>query len=382
MLQSSSCYLSDYLTLLRPEIPPQLISSECWQHVDTVAQKLPCALTSFWGFECPLGTKSADADFLICATAENGGRQVLAGNQRTTPLTDVWSYPIWQQIGHFSQEWSTDSSLYSQVHNVWLEFDVSSLSNSIASPSFFFALYPIHADSNHTTSSAHSHQWVTQIALKLLLNREISRPIQHQIFKCFDTLPPEAYVFQIGVMLSRNTDVIRICIRDIAPEHILDYLTQLSWPGSLEELRFLLAQLSGLVDRIDLDLDVGETIAPKLGLECYLEQQPLVEPRWAEFLDHLVASNLCVSSKRDDLLAYPGHVRQSHRPDLWSPQLKQFSNLLGSRYEMVLMKGLHHIKIVYQPEMPLSAKAYLAASKVVLDKNVIKQMAEIKLAHA
>jgi len=378
MSQFLSHSLSDYLTVLRPEVSPQLISSECWQHIDTVAQKLPSAITPFWGFECPLGTEAASADFLICATAQDGGRQILAGDRDAMALPDsLQSYPIWQQIKKFSREWSTETSLlYSHVHNVWLEFDVSSLSNPVSSPSCFFAPQPIHATASAVEAIAHPHEWITQTALKLLLNRKISEPVQHQLFKCLDALPPDAYVFQIGVMLSRDTDAIRICIRNISPELVLDYLTQLSWSGSPEELRSVLSQFSGYVDRIDLDLDVGETIAPKLGLECYLDQQPLVEPRWSAFLDQLVAEDLCVLSKRDHLLAYPGHIRRSRHPELWSSQLTQFSELLGSKYEIVFLKGLHHIKIAYQPNAPLTAKAYLAIGKTLIDKDALKQVSQ------
>ena len=60
------------------------------------------------------------------------------------------------------------------------------------------------------------------------------------------------------------------------------------------------------MDRVDLDLDVGSAILPKIGLECYLDQLPGFEPRWQLFLDELVKDGVCIPEKRDALLSYEG----------------------------------------------------------------------------
>lgn len=365
--------LGAYFNLLQSEISPHLISAPCWQQMAAVAQQLPSAITPFWGFECPLGTEAAEADLLICTTATDGGRQLLSGQGGVRWLDALRQYPIWQQIRRFSQEWNTETSvLYDQIHNIWLEFDVRTVSNPIASPSCFFAPQPIYA----TPQNAHPHSWITQNALPLLLDREVSAPIQHQVWRCIHALPSEAYMFQIGVMLSRQMDAVRLCIRNISPPQIVDYLSQLSWPGSLSDLHDRLILLSELVERIDLDIDVGETLLPKLGLECYLEQQPSVEPRWPLFLSYLVHTHLCHPQKQDALLNYPGHLRRSHHLERWPEELSQLSHLLGSRYETIFLKGLHHIKLTYHPQLPLSAKAYLAVGKTWVDKEAIKHLSQ------
>jgi len=376
-LRASS--IADYLKLVQPHLVPQLISLENWSTINTVAQVLPSAITSFFGFECRLGIKEPQADFLICADAAEAGRKVLAGNDYPITLPDfLTTHPVWSNIRKFSNHWDTNTSpLYQKVRNVWLEFDINESLPTLPIPSCFFGPEPIYQTSAEQRGKLSSpHQWVSQTALKLLLNKALSPQVENQLLKCFDLLPTDAYVFQIGVMLARKSDLVRICIRNISPEQILNYLTQLNGSGSFHPLKPILIQLSNFVERIDLDLDVGEVIFPKIGLECYLSQQPNYEPRWQLFLDYLVEIGLCLPAKRDALLAYPGCIREISNREIWPPGLLKLSDFLGAGYETVFFRRLHHIKVVYQPDKPLEAKVYLSVNHTLLSPQFISQWRE------
>jgi hypothetical protein len=371
-----SC-LNVYLELIKPYIPSQLISSDNWSNISEIARILPSAITSFFGFECRLGVEEAHADFLICADAAEAGRKILAGNNYSIELPDfLMAHPVWSNIHNLGTAWDTDTSpLYDKVRDVWLEFDIEGPPANIPIPSCFFGPEPIYSTKS---VNPQPHQWVTQTALKLLLNRCLPSQIESQLFNCFDLLPREAYVFQIGVMLARKSDLVRICIRNISSEQIIEYLTQLNWPGSISDLKTILAQLSSLVERIDLDLDVGEVILPKIGLECYLSRQPKLEPRWQLLLDYLVETGLCIPGKRDALDAYPGYIREKTNRELWPTHLLKLSNFLGPQYERVFFRGLNHIKIVYQPDKPVEAKAYLSVSHSLLNSQFFRQSRELQ----
>ncbi|MBR8834878.1 MAG: hypothetical protein DSM106950_12795 [Stigonema ocellatum SAG 48.90 = DSM 106950] len=361
--------LTDYLKLVKPYISPQLISPENWYNINTLAQVLPRAITSFFGFECHLGVKEAHADFLICADAAEAGRKILAGDNYSITLPSfLMEHSVWRNISDFSTNWDTDTSpMYEKVRNVWLEFDINGLT-TIPIPSCFFGPEPIYSAKS---DNPHPYEWVSH-ALKLLMGRTLPDKVEHQLFKCFDLLPKEAYVFQIGVMLARKSDFVRICIRNISPEQILEYLTQINWQGCVSELKPILTKLSSLVERIDLDIDVGEVILSKIGWECYLSKQPKFEQRWQLFLNYLVETGLCIPQKRDALLAYPGCLRERSNQELWPSGLLKLSNFLGSEYERVFFRGLHHIKVVYQPQK-LEAKAYLYASHSLLSPQFVSQ---------
>ncbi|MDH6059586.1 hypothetical protein NWP17_03885 [Chrysosporum bergii ANA360D] len=373
MINSS---VKDYVKLVQPYTSSALISSATWGKINAIAALLPSDITSFFGFECPLGIAAARSDFLICAEAAESGREVLAANHGGLPKL-LLSDPIWHQIHKFSQAWQNETSaLYQQVHNVWLEFDIDDYGDSLPVPSCFFGPQPIYSSKSPDAGLAenNSYEWITRTGLQLLLNANLPEAVEEELFKCLDLLPHEAYVFQIGVMLARNVNnQVRVCIRNISPEQIGEYLQKIGWSGSVDILEVFLQEISGLVERIDLDIDVGESIGAKIGLECYFSKQPKLEPRWQLFLNYLVGKNLCLTGKQAALLAYPGFVRESADPGDWPSYLSRSCNLLENNAEAVFFRQIHHIKIVYQDNHPQLAKAYLAMGYWLITQDFVQQ---------
>ena len=252
---------------------------------------------------------------------------------------------------------------------MWLEFDIEPTPASTPIPSVFFGLLPA------ATSAKNNCAWVTNSALPLLLNRPVSDQVKENVDRAFSTLPTSAHVFQVGLMLSRQTDAVRLCIRNLQPNEIIPWLQQMGWSGdtnNLDNLTQLLTKLEPLVDRIDLDIDVGESIYPKIGLECYLFHQPSLELKWAVFLEYLVELELCTAEKQQKLLNYPGYVRNCSSK---SEQKLKLEQLLGSKQETVFFQGLHHIKLSYQSNRVTEAKAYLYVSRLKINVSEFKAKA-------
>lgn len=366
--------LAEYVELLGPTLSPQLISAEHFSYIRAIAQVLPSAMTYFFGLECPLGTPEAQGDFLVCTTTEDGGPKILGDRHDYIHLPDsLKAHPVWNQVQHFGLVWGEEgSTLHEKINNVWLEFDVDGMPDAVPVPSCFFGPRAVYSQ---PAAEGAAYHWITRQGLQLLRNQAIPPAIERKLFQCLDQLPPEAYVFQIGTMLARKADGVRICIRDIAPDRVGDYLKQLGWVGCVAELESWLKELSALTERVDVDLDVGETIGAKIGLECYLGKQPKFEPRWESFLNYLIDNGLCVPEKREGLLAYPGCIREKDYRDIWPRELNKLSQLLGAGYEILFFKGLHHIKVVYQSDAAPVAKAYLSVRQVVVEKQGFKQLA-------
>jgi hypothetical protein len=366
--------LADTLTVLGSDLPPALISPENLANIAGVVQHLPGAVTTFFGFECALGDETPQADFLARTTANEAGVSILAGKNTSAALPVSWqTHSIWQRIHAFCQNWADPvSTLHGQINNIWLEFDINNKPPSsgeaelsgdeIPAPNYFFGP----KDCNQATTQNLKNSSVVA-ALQLLQNRALPPPVEDNLRRCLAQLTSEASVFQIGVMLARPTEAIRLCIWDMPPAQIPTYLAHLDWPGSTDNLVALISTLSGFVDVIMLDLDVGPAVLPKIGLECYFNtyRQPVREPRWSRFLAHLVETGLCCSAKRDGLFAYPGWVQPDSRQANWPNHLVP-SPLLAGCYQTVFIKGVHHIKIVYQPEQLWLAKAYLYVGQMWL----------------
>jgi hypothetical protein len=348
--------LADSLRAIAPFLKPKLISPDAIAQIAKIAEILP-AMPIVWdaGFECRLGVDAPQADFLMSFTPANGGRDILAGRHATANLPQVFfNHPAWKTICNFCDRWADPNSpLHENVTDVWLEFDVDGSPSAVPEPSFFFGPKALVRDSNN--------EWVTDVALKLLLDSSFSSQTKQNLLKCFNLLPPQARAFHIGVMLSRQVEssVVRPCIRDIPSDRILDYLTNIGWTGSVDELAETMAILSRFVDTIRLNFAVGETVFPKLGIECYFQRKALPEPRLEQFLDYLVAKQLCTVAKRNALLAWPGFSHENSHRDLWPRDLLATSSFLDVRKLSTFVRLIHHIKIVYQPNKPLEAKAYL-----------------------
>jgi hypothetical protein len=358
--------LEQLLRPLAPSMPAELISAESLAEIGAIARVLPNTVTSFFGFECRLGETAPRADFLLSVLPEPGGA-ILAGRSSLGDLPEgICRHPVWSRLRAFCSRWTTPGSpLHDRVENIWLEFDVEGSPLPVPVPSVFFGPRggigpPLHDDSVLPSDEA-PYRWLTREGLASLLGRMVPSHLERGIFDCLDALPAGARVFQVGAMLARPSDAVRLCIAKVSRDQIGAYLHRVRWPGSADEIRSLLTFLGPFADFFVLDIDVEEGVRPKIGLECYIYgfKQPAQEPRWQDLLDALVEQGLCVPAKRDALLTWPGFERADAAPDLWPGNLLLASRLLGPRVSSALSRTLHHVKISHEPGRPLEAKAYL-----------------------
>jgi hypothetical protein len=345
----------EYLPPVAAGVSPYLISPSAFSDMSSVARVLPSTLAyNTFGFECRLGEELPRADFLVLATS-SCGRDSLAGLHATSKLpARLMGDPVWRRVRDFAARWADPSSpLYDAVDNVWLEFDINGSVPDVPIPSVFFGL----VTNVRAYASAES-------AIQLLSEDETPPRMLEMLSSCFRALSPEEQVFQVGLMLSRGAGAVRLCIRLRSVERIVEYLAGVGWPGDETGLRGILDPLSRSVDRVLLDIDVGESVGAKIGLECYFDgnRQPGREPRWGAFLDSLVRQGLCTADKREALLAYAGYVDQNAHDVPWPAAILRTSQLLDGRSLSTFVRSLHHVKVVYRPGEPLEAKAYLAGN--------------------
>jgi hypothetical protein len=356
----------EYLPPVAAGISPCLISPSAFSAISSVARVLPSPLAyNTFGFECRLGEELPRADFLVLATAACG-RDSLAGLHPTSTLpTSLMADPVWRRVRDFSAYWAEPSSpLFHAVDNIWLEFDIDGPVPDLPIPSVFFGLMTnVQTDATHE-SSVDKYRATVETAIRLLSGSESQPRMLETLSRCFRALSSDEPVFQVGLMLSRGASAVRLCIRLRSVERIVEYLAEVGWPGDEAGLRNVLDPLARSVDRVLLDIDVGETVGAKIGLECYFDgnRQPGREPRWDALLNSLVLQGLCTADKREALLAYSGYVAQNAPGVPWPGALVRTSQLLGGRSLSTFVRSLHHVKIVYRPGEPLEAKAYLAGN--------------------
>lgn len=354
-------------TAVAPYVPQPLIAPEHFPHIAAIAELMPASLTDFFGFESRLGDVQAQADFLFSVTAKTGAHEMLGGLAfPPLPPADVKANQVWERLRHLGTLWADPgSALHTKLKNLWLEFDIAGPCARLPLPNVFIGPHAHLLQrqvSEPATCTGHPHQWVTHTAFPALFGQALPSPMAEYVLSCFDALPTGAYVFQMGAMLARPIEAIRLCVRGISPGDILTYLSQLGWTGDAQRLRAILESLSTFVARIDLDIDVGTRVEPKIGLECYAPLQTPDASRWKPLLDHLVAENLCLAEKSDALQAYTGIVDSYSHRHAWPRHFLNAEAFLGSRVLSTFMRYVHHIKITYQERQLLEAKAYLAVT--------------------
>jgi hypothetical protein len=311
-----SSSLKDQLKVLAPYVPTDLVATAAWSNIYTLAQILPPV--SYALLESRLGTSTSRVDLSVFLS------------KPTINLPEpILINPVWKRFQDLGEELSdTNSSLHEIVSDLWLEFDVDEQSLKVPIPCIGLGL---------NQKTACNFQSLLETAIKLL-EHPITSDFVFNLQLCLDALPAEARIICMGVMLSRQSDAVRMIVSGIRPDELSVYLAQIGWTGSVNELDEVIFSLSSFVDNIVLSFDVGDTIFPRIGLECYLLEPQNKEPRWHLFLEHLVKTELCTPAKRNALLG-------------WLESDPKALSIFGRLTTL--------IKIVYQPGIPLEAKAYL-----------------------
>jgi hypothetical protein len=328
--------LDDYLRVVEPHLPSALVSPEGFARLRALAAQLPPQ--SMVGFECLLADQTQDADLAVGLPAKSPGmKQFSDRGLQNALLADLLAHPIWQRVSTLCMHVSEPHSvLHDRLGTVWLEFDGHHQGPGVPVPNVLFGL-PFE---DHVGEAG---PWqVAESALELLTGESPPRRVRDMLERCFTALPSGAHLFQLGVMLGRRVKGVRVCVCNLSLDGIGEYLDRLGWTGRREELIGALSPLTGQALRLALGIDVGDMIAPRIGVECYLHDGPRtrIEGHWAELLDLLVARGMCRLDKRDALLCWPG---QTLARFLWP---------------VIIARGLNHIKLVYQPGCPPQAKAY------------------------
>lgn len=239
--------------------------------------------------------------------------------------------------------------LYRGVHNLWLEFDLDRIATPIPAPNVFIG-------SDHLRSES-GCLWLTDVALPILLGAEMHEDHRAAVARCVSCLPARAHVFQVGIMLARQSQTCRLCVRGMSPAQLVEYLHALDWQGSRSELTSLLASFTGSIERLDLDLDVSDRVLPKIGLELYPSAERSQLPA---FLRSLISTGLCTERKAAAICSWPGIAHEGLKP--WPEDLLAVYDQMDNRLHSVFDRAVHHIKLIHKP----SAVGWNLADRVAL----------------
>jgi hypothetical protein len=357
--------LYDSLQLVSPYLSPDKVPPEQLSFIKQVARKLApihCA-----GFECLLGDKATWVDFQ---------QRILARHNEPGLLRDY----IFSSGLTFSSDWNQIKNLCEQVQNplsrlhgtiseFWLEFDLPQpiALEPVPSPSVFISLNP----SLSNGKADNSRLAVIIQILNVLLGRPISGRLAARIKRCLEACNDGASIIDIGTMLSRRPEVIRVNVGGINPAHLVSFLNQIGWDGNATPIETTFEQMFTMLDRLSLCLDVGDIVYPQIGLECFLNEQPDKDHRWTELFNELVSKGLCTSAKRDALMSWPGYTYPTQSSFPWPKQLILESLLEEPDRFTVIGRRLSHTKLVFQPDGQIKTKGYFGFGPLWLEPAAV-----------
>lgn len=331
--------LRDSLALVLPHLSEALASVPVIEQVQALSHRLlpiPRAL-----LECHLGSPARRVDVSQCVFPA----------ERDWFAAYVHAQTDWQPIAAFADDWLNPASpLADGVENVWLEFDTG----GSHLPGVFVKLrIPEYGQPA-------LDQWQTaEAALKTLLPGNTACDNLRHYFEAADGM---GVVTHIGVMLSRSSDFVRINMAVESPAAALDYLNGGGWPGLPPPFAALFQQVFDLTESPTLTFDAGTTIQPRIGLECVPGHRFLLGEGWKPFFDWMTVRGLCSPEAIMALRAWPGYSDPT-TADEWPLYLMLRTLAQPTPSLDVLIRQLNHIKLVFQPGMPLiAAKAYLGYS--------------------
>jgi hypothetical protein len=346
-----------------PGFPKDLLSAGGLARIELVADQLPGRLTSTFGFEIELGEPAGGGDFAIAVTKLHGGRQILVDAGASPPSSGDTA--AWAALAALSSAWSVPGSiLESELHNLSLEFDLVEGEEGLPAPNVFLGAEsgilpppPSHPGQLELPVVG-SAAWLLDTALPLI-GRRLPPGQRDALTRCFEALPAGSRAFQVGVMLARPVEALRLCVLGLGFARVPAFLRRTGWPGDAGELERTLAPLAEGSETVILDLDVGEEVLPSLGLECFAAEagDPDLLERWAHFLEPLVRAELCRPERRQALLGWPLLVRESEAGS-WPRHLREASEFIGGDVEGTLVRAVNHVKLAWTPSR-LRAKGYL-----------------------
>ncbi len=329
-------------------IEPDLIAPANFMYIQNLVQKLACFSLRDYLLECSLRAGEQRGD--VSVGIDIHGNSALFGTWPASRLPDYLDADsTWQRLHRFVGGWRDPATLMHRfIKNIWLEFDVLGPVPSAPLPCLFLLITRTAADTFPPYGAVMREAFT-------LLDALPPATVLAKLDDCLEQFGQAVSGFCIGLMLPRQVPWLRLVFSGIAPAGWQDGLQALGRPVPAACMEYLSQLNLPAGPKLNFNIDVGETLGPKLGIDFFFPDEATAGLQrrgtlWKEFLNRLVADGLCSPARREAVLNWPGG---SH---LYGDDSARW---LGA--DKIIARHINHIKIDFSEQSLPQAKVYLVA---------------------
>ena len=342
--------MGDLLGHFRNRISPVLIGDPHWERILECAGRLPITMGALpFGFELPLHERTPEADFGV-SLASGTPTAALFRERARSDETDETA----RAIGRLFRQMDAEDSPLREIvgRKLMLEYDIGSAGDGGCS---FPAMF-LRPGERPIVGAGGQADDVAMVVDSLLssVGWEMTDGERENVRRAYLAQPGDTRLDSFGVFPSRSR-TIRLAIMGFKSQpELRAYLEGTGWPGGLSAVDSVIARFKERANivRTGVNVDVWEQgIGPTLGLTLIVKQRYTKDSRywldgltdWDPFLEALGHEDIVVPEK---LAALAGWVSKP-------------STLFGKSGRYVLLRGIHHIKLVLSGNQLRKAKAYV-----------------------
>ena len=349
-LAQEGATMADLLKHFRNRVAPVLVGDPQWERILECAGKLPVTMGALpFGFELPLHEPGPEADF--GASLASGTRTAAFFRERArTDETDGTAQAITRLFSEMDAEVSPLRDIVGR--KLMLEYDIGSAGDSEgARPGMF--LRPGERPIVGAGGQVDDVGTVVD-ALVSCVGWEKNDAERDNVERAYLAQPGDTRLDSFGVFPSRERSIRLAVMGFKAGEELRAWLENTGWPGQLSAVDAVIARFKERANivRTGVNVDVREGgLGPTLGLTLIVKQRYTKDSRywldgltdWDPFLEALGHEEVVVPEKLAEL------ARWVSKP----------TPLFGKAGRYVMMRGIHHIKLVLSEERLREAKAYV-----------------------
>ena len=349
-LAAEGATMADLLGYFRSRVSPVLVGDAEWTCMLECAEQLPISMGALpFGFELPLHDRQPQADFGVSLASGTKPAAFFAERERADGTDEAAG-----AIGRLFRQMDAEDSPLREIvgRKLMLEYDIGSANQGERPlPGLFLrpGERPIVGAGDQVKDVA------TVIdALVSCVGWERKNAELACAERAYLAQPDDTRLDSFGVFPSRPR-AIRLAIMGFKTQQDVGrYLENTGWPGEIPAVNSVISRFRERAEvvRTGINVDVLEDgLGPTLGLTLIVKQRYTKDSRywldgltdWDPFLQALSQEELVVPEK----LAELAHWVSKPTP------------LFGKSGRFVLLRGIHHIKLVVAGDRLEKAKAYV-----------------------